>query len=629
MSFLELTGVHKHFGEHRSRSRTSTSPPRGRVRVLPRAVGLRQDDDAADDRGLRDSPPPGTITHRRPGHHPQAAEPAQRGHGLPVLRALPEHDRRRQRRLRAEGPEAAAATRSRSASASCSSSSTCPTGAAATRTSCPAASSSASPSPGRSPSSRRSCSSTSRCPRSTPRSASRSATRSGTIQRQLGITTVYVTHDQEEALSLSDRVVVMSEGRMEQVGTPFEIYNFPSTAFVASFVGTLNVLDGTIVDAGRGELTISGQTVNVTRQFEGRPGQEVRLALRPGDGLARRPARSAASRLHGPGRRRQLPRLDRAHPGPDRSRTGLRQQRRSADGQVVILDEFNEPTLKLPQLGEHRRGELPDGRPARPGRDGARRVRRGAHRRGVTGRLAGARPPLAGIELLIFDKDGTLIEFHLMWGAWVDHLARGLEGTSGLALRDGLYELLGVDRESGQVHAHGLLAATPMSRIREAVVAHVAAAGAEPGGGGRGGRRVLACPRSGRARAAGDGPARRSSAACGRGSRASRSRRATTVTRRSARCTRSASTASSRRSPARTMASRTSPRRIPSSGCARSSGVPPARTAVVGDSPADLRMARSAGAGRAIGVLTGVGDRPTLEPLADLVLGSIAELAPG
>ena len=65
------------------------------------------------------------------------------------------------------------------------------------------------------------------------------------IQRQLGITTVYVTHDQEEALSLSDRVVVMSEGRMEQVGTPFEIYNFPTTPFVAKFVGTLNVLAGT------------------------------------------------------------------------------------------------------------------------------------------------------------------------------------------------------------------------------------------------------------------------------------------------------------------------------------------------------------------------------------------------
>src|SRR6201992_2162278 len=54
------------------------------------------------------------------------------------------------------------------------------------------------------------------------------------VQRKLGITTIYVTHDQEEALSISDRIVVMSEGRMEQVGTPFEIYNRPRTRFVGS-----------------------------------------------------------------------------------------------------------------------------------------------------------------------------------------------------------------------------------------------------------------------------------------------------------------------------------------------------------------------------------------------------------
>ncbi len=58
-------------------------------------------------------------------------------------------------------------------------------------------------------------------------------------------------------------------------------------------------------------------------------------------------------------------------------------------------------------------------------------------------------------------------------------------------------------------------------------------------------------------------------------------------------------------------------------------GVPPGRTAVVGDSPADLRMGRAAGAARTIAVLSGVGDRASLEPLADVVLGSIAELAPG
>ncbi len=63
------------------------------------------------------------------------------------------------------------------------------------------------------------------------------------IQQHLGITAIYVTHDQEEALSLSDRVVVMNNGFIEQVGAPFEIYNFPKTEFVAQFVGTLNAVN--------------------------------------------------------------------------------------------------------------------------------------------------------------------------------------------------------------------------------------------------------------------------------------------------------------------------------------------------------------------------------------------------
>ena len=71
------------------------------------------------------------------------------------------------------------------------------------------------------------------------------------IQRQLNITTIYVTHDQEEALALSDRIVVMSKGQMEQVGAPFEIYNNPSTGFVASFVGQLNRLPATVIDRPR------------------------------------------------------------------------------------------------------------------------------------------------------------------------------------------------------------------------------------------------------------------------------------------------------------------------------------------------------------------------------------------
>ena len=101
------------------------------------------------------------------------------------------------------------------------------------------------------------------------------------IQRQLGITTVYVTHDQEEALELSDRVVVMSEGRIEQVGNPFEIYNFPATGFVASFVGTLNAVEAKVVDPAAGRLTLDGQPIRSNATIEGAAGSAVMLALRP------------------------------------------------------------------------------------------------------------------------------------------------------------------------------------------------------------------------------------------------------------------------------------------------------------------------------------------------------------
>jgi putative spermidine/putrescine transport system ATP-binding protein len=102
------------------------------------------------------------------------------------------------------------------------------------------------------------------------------------IQRQLGITTVYVTHDQEEALSLSDRVVVMNEGRIEQLGVPSEIYNFPTTAFVASFVGTLNLVTARVIDPGAGRLSVDGQEVRTSKAVTdvGANGR-VTLALRP------------------------------------------------------------------------------------------------------------------------------------------------------------------------------------------------------------------------------------------------------------------------------------------------------------------------------------------------------------
>ena len=67
------------------------------------------------------------------------------------------------------------------------------------------------------------------------------------IQQQLGITFVFVTHDQEEALTMSDRVVVMDAGKIQQVGTPKDIYNEPRNAFVADFIGESNIVDGKMI----------------------------------------------------------------------------------------------------------------------------------------------------------------------------------------------------------------------------------------------------------------------------------------------------------------------------------------------------------------------------------------------
>ncbi|WP_119301241.1 ABC transporter ATP-binding protein [Dongia deserti] len=102
------------------------------------------------------------------------------------------------------------------------------------------------------------------------------------LQRSLGITTIYVTHDQEEALSMSDRIVVMNEGRVEQIGTPFEIYNHPRTRFVASFVGTLNILKGKVVDPAAGKIVIDGQELFASKRIAHlQAGEACSAALRP------------------------------------------------------------------------------------------------------------------------------------------------------------------------------------------------------------------------------------------------------------------------------------------------------------------------------------------------------------
>jgi spermidine/putrescine ABC transporter ATP-binding subunit len=105
------------------------------------------------------------------------------------------------------------------------------------------------------------------------------------LQQALGITTLFVTHDQHEALALSDRIAVMREGRIEQVGTPEEIYQHPRSLFVADFVGSTNLLDGVVhaVDAEAGTVVvrIGNQVVTVKGAHRMTAGSPVRVAVKP------------------------------------------------------------------------------------------------------------------------------------------------------------------------------------------------------------------------------------------------------------------------------------------------------------------------------------------------------------
>ena len=101
------------------------------------------------------------------------------------------------------------------------------------------------------------------------------------IQRRLGITTIYVTHDQEEALSISDKVAVMREGVIEQIGSPFQIYNMPATPYVSSFIGTLNVLSARVVEPASGLLEVAGQRISAARPLPIAAGAEIAVTVRP------------------------------------------------------------------------------------------------------------------------------------------------------------------------------------------------------------------------------------------------------------------------------------------------------------------------------------------------------------
>ena len=157
------------------------------------------------------------------------------------------------------------------------------------------------------------------------------------IQRKLGITTVFVTHDQEEAMSISDRMVVMNAGRADQIGTPAEIYNRPSTSFVASFVGTLNILKAKVTDAGQRKVSVGGRSLQLNEQIKS-PDGNLLLALRP-EALSLIPTQRQDVAVEGTV----------THVNFMGSVIRIRMD---VDGESILFDIFNTPHLTPPTVGQ-------------------------------------------------------------------------------------------------------------------------------------------------------------------------------------------------------------------------------------------------------------------------------------
>ena len=111
------------------------------------------------------------------------------------------------------------------------------------------------------------------------------------LHQRLGVTTIMVTHDQEEALTMADRIVVMNHGVIEQVGTPMEVYRKPASAFVADFVGTTNFLPGVVVKPGL--VRFGAIDLACALDIQPGPGSDVTLAIRPEDVVVRNLAADA------------------------------------------------------------------------------------------------------------------------------------------------------------------------------------------------------------------------------------------------------------------------------------------------------------------------------------------------
>ncbi len=156
------------------------------------------------------------------------------------------------------------------------------------------------------------------------------------IQQKLGITTVFVTHDQEEALSISDRIVVMNAGKADQIGTPFEIYNRPTTRFVASFVGTLNVLDAVVTDQAAGIVRIGDKTLAIKEAIPAANGSTIQLAMRP-----------EAGSLAGTTDATVLGQVTSSQFLGSVIRTRI-----AVEGKTLSFDTFNDPGTKPPVVGD-------------------------------------------------------------------------------------------------------------------------------------------------------------------------------------------------------------------------------------------------------------------------------------
>lgn len=160
------------------------------------------------------------------------------------------------------------------------------------------------------------------------------------IQRQLRITTIYVTHDQEEALSISDRIVVMNKGRIEQVGTPTQIYNTPQTQFVATFVGTLNVLNAEITSPSDKYIALDGQQIRVEASLDFAPANKpLSITLRPESLTLSKVPDNQANHLEGT--------IEEIYFLGSVVRIRVRLAKQSLN-----VDTFNNPNLRLPVPGE-------------------------------------------------------------------------------------------------------------------------------------------------------------------------------------------------------------------------------------------------------------------------------------